>query len=228
MPVGANFGGSASLSASLCGAIFRYYKKDLNKDEIYQIVYETEKRVHGNPSGGDPAVVIYGGIIWFRKETEFLKLFKRLSFTNFPEFIIVNSGKPEESTGEMVHLVRKLVNKRPKYVCKIFQKMEELKKKFIVALEENNKNKMIGIMRKDTRFLIKLGVVSESTKQIIKELEAMGFGVSVSGACGKKSGSGALILLGQDVKSAIAYCNNKKLQYHKVSFQTDGIREENE
>ncbi len=227
VPVGANFGGSASVSAALCGAIFKYFSHDLNKEQIYQIIYETEKRAHGNPSGGDPAVIIYGGCLWFRKETEFIKLFKNLQFANFPKFLIVNSGKPEESTAEMVHLLRKIVNKRSKYTNVIFDKMESLKKKFIIALNTNNQKELISVMNQDVRLLMKLGVVSDKTKVIIKELEELGAGVSVSGACGRKNGSGALIVLTDNHDKIIQYCKYKQLDYYDIGFGVEGVRVEN-
>lgn len=227
VPVGANFGGSASVSTAICGAIFTYFGLELDKEKIYQVVYETEKRAHGNPSGGDPAVIIYGGLLWFRKETEFIKLFNNLTFPKFPDFLIVNSGKPEESTGEMVSLLRKLVNKRPKYVNKIFDKLESLKKLFITALSNNAQKAMIAIMKEDVRWLYKLDLVSENTKQIIKDLEEMGAGVSVSGACGRKSGSGALIVLNDDKNKIIKYCQLKNYQYYEICFGVEGVRVEN-
>src|SRR3989344_1158171 len=68
---------------------------------VLEIAYKGEKFFHGNPSGGDLAVVLEGGLLWFRKEFEFLKMFVRLPFMphrNIKQFVLINSGKPAEAT----------------------------------------------------------------------------------------------------------------------------------
>ncbi len=226
VPMATNFGGSASVSAALAGAIFKYFGQALDKEKIYEVVYETEKRAHGNPSGGDPAVIIYGGLLWFRRETEFLKLRQNLSFPKFPQYLIINSGRPQESTAEMVHEVGKLYHQRPKYTEKLMNQMEKLKKEYLLALKNNQTEELIRIARADVRLLYKLGAVSEKTMVMIRDLENMGAGVSVSGAGGKKANSGALIVLAQDCAKIREYCQTKKLQIFECDFQTEGVKEE--
>lgn len=226
VPQGANFGGSASVAASICGSLFTYFKKDLDKEKINALVYQIERIAHGNPSGGDNTVIVYGGLLWFRKETEFLKLFQNLEFRDSPKFLIVNSGKPEESTAEMVTKVAKLFHSRPKYTETIFNQMENFKKEYLLALRKNDLAEMIRVTRQDVRFLAKLGVVSDQTKKIISDLEELGAGVSVSGGAGKKKGSGALIVLSKDYKPIKEYCTKNKLEFFDVEFQTEGIRVE--
>jgi len=224
VPRGANFGGSASVAAAICASLFTYFKKDLDKEKINALVYQIERIAHGNPSGGDNTVIVYGGLLWFRKETEFLKLFQNLQFREAPKFLIVNSGKPEESTAEMVGMVAKLFHSRPKYAETIFNQMEKFKKEYLLGLRKNDLEEMIRITKNDVRFLAKLGVVSDQTKKIISNLEELGAGVSVSGGAGKKKGSGALIVLAKDYKTVKEYCIKSKLQFFEVQFQTEGVR----
>ena len=86
----------------------------LTKKKINKIAYEIEKKQHGNPSGGDNTISTYGGFLWYRKEAEFLKLFKPLDFNfeKLPQFVLTNTGRSLETTGGMVARVRKLYEKK--------------------------------------------------------------------------------------------------------------------
>lgn len=228
IPIGGKFGSSASVAAAVCGSVFSYLGVGLDLEKINRVVYEVEKKIHGFPSGADNTVVVYGGLLWFRKETEFLKLFQKITVPVMPKFTIVNSGIPEESTGEMVSLVRKLFTKRPKYTEKIFHEMENLKKHFLNHLYTNSQSGLMALMKKDERNLEKLGVVSEQTKLIIRDLEALGASVGVSGAAGRKAGSGALVVLSPNEEKIKEYCRRRNLAFYDVSFQAEGLRRENE
>nr|WP_274376803.1 mevalonate kinase [Acidilobus saccharovorans] len=66
-PASAGLGSSASSSAALASALAELAGAGLSKEELYRVVMEGERAAHGNPSGVDPAAVIYGGTIVFRK-----------------------------------------------------------------------------------------------------------------------------------------------------------------
>jgi len=111
IPIGCGMGSSAALAVATTAGLFKYLNKPFNKEKINEIAYEIEKKQHGNPSGGDNTISTYGGFLWYRKETEFLKLFEKLKFVRLPEFVLINTGRPMETTGEMVLGVRNYMNK---------------------------------------------------------------------------------------------------------------------
>lgn len=226
IPLGANLGSSAALIASIIGSLFLYFNHNLDKEKINELTYEVEKLAHGFPSGGDNTAVVFGGLLWYRKETEFLKLFKTLDREPDDNFLIVNSGQPVETTGEMVLKVRKLFSRRPKYFQKIFSGMEECKKQFLISLYQNNSSEITKIMKKDERLLEKLGVVSLPSRLLIRNLEKLGTGVGVSGAGGQKEGSGALVVYSTDKQSVINYVQKLNLEYYNVPLGVEGLRKE--
>ena len=228
IPAGSNLGSSAALSASIIGSLFLHFGQNLNKEKINDLVFETEKLIHGFPSGGDNTAVVFGGLLWYRKETGFLNLYKNLSVKANDNFLIINSGKPNETTGEMVVKVKKLVNKRPKYFQRIFSLMEEQKKEFLTAFWENNLLQMKEIMTRDERLLEKLGVVSLSTKELIRDLEKLGTAVGVSGAGGYQNRSGALVVLTNDKAPVIEYTKKINLKYYDALLGVEGLRSEND
>ena len=78
LPVGAGLGSSAAFSAAVCGALWRLgagekaiLEKNVpsmeSKDLLNKWTYEAERVLHGNPSGIDNSVAIYGGALSFVK-----------------------------------------------------------------------------------------------------------------------------------------------------------------
>ncbi|MBI3559700.1 hypothetical protein HY087_01050, partial [Candidatus Gottesmanbacteria bacterium] len=105
IPSGYHLGSSAAIAVGTVSALTYFLKKVWNPSAINQIAYEIEKKMHGNPSGGDNTTVTIGGFIWFRKELEFLKSIWQLPFKlpkNLDHFFLINTGRPKETTGEMV------------------------------------------------------------------------------------------------------------------------------
>src|SRR5574340_775049 len=113
IPAGFHLGSSAAVAVALAGAFMFYIKKIWNPMAINQLAYEIEKFKHGNPSGGDNTAVTVGGLVWYRKELEFLKSIWQLPFTlpaALNHFYLINTGKPRESTKDMVSIVARRKN----------------------------------------------------------------------------------------------------------------------
>src|SRR3989344_316164 len=109
IPTGRHLGSSAALSVATVGALLYFFKKIWNPQLINTLSYEVEKLQHGNPSGGDNSTSTFGGFVWFRKEFEFLKTIWQLPMNQnklLSSFLLIDTGKPLESTGEMVSLVK--------------------------------------------------------------------------------------------------------------------------
>ncbi len=96
-PIGSGLGSSAALSAALTGALLKFLGIPWNKKIIFEIAYEGERFFHGNPSGGDLTTVIEGGLLWFSKNLDFLKSFKKLPMPHerIKKFLLIDSGKPK-------------------------------------------------------------------------------------------------------------------------------------
>ena len=74
LPIGSGLGSSAAVAVAVIKAVREYLKKPIENDELFNLTMECEKLAHGNPSGLDPATVIYGGLICYTKGKPLEKL----------------------------------------------------------------------------------------------------------------------------------------------------------
>ena len=227
VPIGSGLGSSATLSAGLTASLLSFLRIPWDKKTIFDIAYAGEKFFHGNPSGGDLAAVIEGGFLWYRKEFEFLKTFASLPFKphkNIGQFILINSGKPKESTKEMVEKVAQLKTAFPQKTQALFNSQEELTKQMVVALKTGDKNKLINCIRLGERNLEKLGVVGDRAKSIIRSVEKLGGAAKITGGGGIKEGSGMLLTYHKNVKNVLSYTKQKNLEVLKIQIGAEGLR----
>ena len=227
VPVGSGLGSSAALSAGLTAALLSFQKTPWNKKTIFDIAYEGEKFFHGNPSGGDLATAIEGGFLWFRKEFEFLKTFALLPFKphkNIKQFILINSGKPRESTKEMVEKVAELKTSFPQKAQLLFNSQEELTKQIAIALKDGDENGIIECIKSSERNLEELGVVGRKAQSIIRKIEKMGGAAKISGGGGIKRGSGMLLVYHKDLKKMLSYAKLNNLEALTIKTGEEGLR----
>lgn len=228
IPVGSGLGSSAALAVATTAALFKYFKNSFDKEKINEIAYEIEKKQHGTPSGGDNTISTYGGFLWYRKETEFLKLFQPLRFnlSQLPEFVLINTGRPMETTGEMVASLRELYERNKTQTEKILNEMEKVTKEMLIALHQMDKKKLMVVIRKNERSLENLGVVSPFTRAIIKEINRLGGAAKVCGAGGKKKGSGIILALHRQKKTLFNFAKKRDLPAFEVKLGEEGVRYE--
>lgn len=227
VPVRFGLGSSAAISASFTAAMLSFLKIPLRNKTVFDIAYEGEKFFHGNPSGGDLTAVIEGGFLWFRKEFEFLKTFATISFNphkNIKQFILINSGKPEESTREMIEKVAKLKTSLPQKVQALFNSQEELTKQIVIAFKDGDEENLIECVKFGEQNLEKLSVVGKKAKSLIRSIERIGGAAKISGAGGVKRGSGMLLAYHKDTGKLLNYVKQKKLEFLKIRIGVEGLR----
>jgi mevalonate kinase len=204
IPIGRGLGSSAAFAVGLSAALLHFYTgKEPDKNIVNTLAYKAEKHFHGTPSGADNTTCCFGGLIFFRKEFEFLKTISALN-AKLPEtieshLILIDSGKPEEPTSEMVKQVRMFYNKYPEKAEEILGKIEKLTKRMVVAVVKEDAKSFQEILSENQKYLEMLDVVSDSTKALLKDLSSHGVG-KVTGAGGKKNGSGYILFFAKDRK----------------------------
>jgi len=226
IPIGVGLGSSAALSVVSAAVIDKTFNLNLSKEQINEIAYDLERQFHGSPSGADNTVSTYGGFLWFRKELEYLKLIKLIDpkeLKLIPEFVFINTGKPVETTLQMVAQVRKLYNRRPKYTQKILNDQEIQTKKCLTALKTNKPALLKESIRLGQRNLEKLGVVSDKTKMLIRALEMLGASAKISGAGGKLKNSGLLIVYHKNPDIIYQFAKQQRLNCIKAKLGQPGL-----
>lgn len=247
IPVGRGMGSSSALAVAVVGAILYFVKvqsgvrkKNINNkfiaeesDLIFKIALEVEKRIHGNSSGVDVMASIYGGFLYYRKDKENKVHWENLNIPNdnLNNFILFDSGRPEETTGEMVAEVRKRMIKKKRWGKELLLKMEKATEKFIeeikkISLETDRQGKQ---SLRETFFIAekcleKMGVVSLMTKEKIRKLKELGLTLKISGAGGKKGESGMLLAFGELTEEIKKTAQGLEISIIEAELGAEGIK----
>ena len=206
IPIGCGMGSSAAL------AVIRAAMHVSTRKKINEMAYEQEKINHGYPSGVDNTVCTYGGILWYQKIKD-KPVFKKLKISHLPEFVLINTGKPVESTKEMIGIVKREEKKE-----KIFDEIEKVTKLFLDG------HLIKKCLQKCERCLEELGVVGKTAKKIVREIEDLGGGAKISGAGGVKKGSGILLCYHEEPQKILDLAKKLKLEAFKVELGGEGVR----
>lgn len=227
IPLGSGMGSSAAIAVAVSGFISGFFTKKIDRKKINDIAYECEKIVHGNPSGGDNSASVYGGFIWYQKKNG-KKIIKRLKLNfskNFSSrFFIINSGRPKESTKEMVDFVSDEFSKNKKKIGKIFKEQGELTEKLLLAIKKEDVNQTSQIIKKAEDNLEKLNIVSKNTKKIIRDIEKTGGAAKICGAGGIKDRSGIILVFHDNFNQIEKIAKKFSLRCEKINLGEEGIR----
>ncbi len=227
IPAGYHLGSSAAVAVGLSGALMYFFKKLWNPMRINELAYEIEKKQHGNPSGGDNTTVTVGGFVWFRKELEFLKSIWQLPFkqhASLNHFFLINTGRPKETTGEMVKYVSEKREARSEKYQKLFAENERQTKRVAVALKEGNEKELIDAIRVGERTLEGMGVVSNVVVPLMRQIEKVGGAVKILGGGGKKEGVGFLLCYHQSPQKISSLCTSYGYTIQDIALGEEGIR----
>lgn len=230
IPIGSGLGSSAASSAAYCAALLDFLKIEPTLELVNELAYECDKVFNGNPSGGDNTTVIYGGFIWYRKELDFLKTFRPLPFKlhkNIKQFYLIDSGKPAETTGELVGKVRIKLHESRIKVQMVFDHQEQLVKELATALKEGDELSLLKIIKEGEGNLEKLGVVGKKTKDIIRKVEKIGGAVKIMGGGGIKDGAGMLLAYHKEPNRLVAFAKKQGWSIISIKLGGEGLRKEN-
>ena len=219
-------GSSAALAACLTTSLAALYSKKLGINEVNNIAYKIEELKHTNPSGVDNTITVFGGTLWYRKETADLRCVTRVELSKLPQFVIIDSGLAEETTAEMVALVNKVYVQDKDKTEEIFRSMESLTRSLFSALLTQNFSQITKSINENDVLLDKLGIVSKRARLMIEEIKRNGGAAKISGAGGKRTGSG--IIMEYHKQSRILFDLARKHNWiiKPVRLATEGLRYE--
>ena len=163
---------------------------------------EVERRQHGFPSGIDSGTVLRGGVLLVRREEG------ELRFDDLPrrdwlrrEILIVDSGTPGQTTGDVVTTVRRRVERAPDRMAQALDRIGGAAEAFREALLADRTPAAATAIAAGHRGLAELGVVPPAVAARIGRVEASGGAAKISGAGaleGESAGALVCMLRGQD------------------------------
>jgi mevalonate kinase len=219
IPIGSGMGSSAAITASIIKAIYTELEEPLTNESLFEITKEIEDFQHGRSSGADPSCVINGGIIKYSHNLNGSKEFKSIT----PKvgwddnLVLINSGKPKETTGEMVSKVR--INS--KKFEKIFQKINTISNRFAL----NKYDDIAELINENGLLLEQIGVVNNKVINFSKEIREKGGAIKVVGAGGLgESGSGILLCKIKDQKTLDILLKEFNFSKIETKLGVDGVK----
>lgn len=226
LPAGSGLGSSAAVTAAVLGALLKYVKNLWNPTRINELTFELEKIAHGNPSGADNSTVVFGGLVWFRREFDFLKSIWSLPITQYkiPNFYLIDTGRPEESTKDMVDLVRRNYDGNTKKMEDIFSDQEIQTKKIVLGLKKGDEREVGEAMIRGEENLEKIGVVSVFAQKVTQRLKEEKIAAKICGAGGKKKGSGMVLCLTNSKEKVKKIADSLRLSYYPITLGEEGVR----
>jgi len=190
--VSAGLGSSAAVVTATILAVSNLLGIKLPRDQIFHMAYESERIVHGTPSGIDPAISTYGGTLQFQKDKGFTSLNVQ---ANIP--LVVGNTKVERSTGELVAKVRHIRERYPIVIDPIIRTGGKIALKAVEALEKGDLPTVGELMNINHALLCAVGVSHESLERLIHAARKSGaLGAKLTGG----GGGGCMIALAEPGK----------------------------
>lgn len=225
IPVGRGLGSSAALSVATVSSFLEFYTgKKFEKKIVNNLAFQIEKHFHQNPSGVDNSAACFGGLILYQKKIQLTNLNYKIPKNIEKKLFLIDSGKPEETTGEMVKLVESVKSvESVESVKNIFNKIETETKKISIAIKDENTELFKESITSNEKLLEDLGVVSKKAKKLLVDLSAYGVG-KITGAGGRKTGSGFILFFAENKKGLIDFLKDNRINYYQFIPDYQGLK----
>lgn len=220
IPIAAGLGSSAAVAVAAVASISHLLGLSLSKEDIFRFALEAEKLIHGNPSGVDPAISTYGGMLIYRKSMGI----NRLNISvNLP--LVIGDTKIKHMTGEMVSQVGKLRERYPLLIDKIIETGGELASFGIKALKNGDLETLGELMNLNHALLYAIGVSNEDIEKLVHAARKAGaLGAKLTGA----GGGGCIIALSKHInlKNVAEAIRSAGGRSYITEIALDGVRVE--
>ncbi|KAI7851564.1 mevalonate kinase [Circinella umbellata] len=218
LPVGAGLGSSASFASCISTALLVLFnhipigftqseKKESYLDTINRYAYKAEQVIHGNPSGLDNSVCVFGGALSFRRGERFVPLegFQSLQ-------LLLTNTKVPRSTNALVAGVGAKKEKYPNVINPILDSIDNISLRCCEAFKSGSKDDLAqeleDLVDINHCLLHALGVSHSSLEKVRVITEEFGVKTKLTGAGG---GGCALSVIRDDVNVETTNLVAKKL-----------------
>lgn len=177
IPIARGMGSGAAVSAAIARGIAGRLGASLSCQRLSELVYDTERLLHGTPSGIDNTVVAYEAPVWFQRDqgAEPIALGRSL------ELVIGDTGIPSR-TRESVALVRRRWESNPAPLETLFDAVGAVVQQGRDAIAQGDLAGLGRAMDRNQGLLEELGVSDPALERlIVAAREAGALGAKLSG-----------------------------------------------
>jgi mevalonate kinase len=210
LPIGSGLGSSAAAAYAAFQALAEYFRMTLLADDYIALIQESERFVHGHPSGLDTATIVKKGVVQFQRHGEKLSSQNLLpQVIQQHSFFLIQSGVPAESTKTMIKVVQN--SHQSVKGQRAVQAIGMITTQLIQDLQ--SQQFFPEWMTENERYLEELGVVSAKAKQMIRDVEQQSGFAKITGAGGVSDGSGMILSTHSDKEKFEQFLQEKEWSY---------------
>jgi mevalonate kinase len=222
LPVGSGLGSSASMSAAIVGGVHKFYGIELTGAQVNTMTYHIEQLLNGKPSGADNSAVTYGGWLRFQRGIGSDFQISAIGHHTLEDgWWLVDTGKPDETTLDMISMVLANKEKYPDKFERLILRDREITEKTQKHLLQSG-TFPAEYLNESQHVLEEMGVIGENGKTIIRALWKSNARAKISGAGGIKSGVGTALVYQPDADSLKALANDFGFKYRQIVLGVNG------
>jgi mevalonate kinase len=198
IPIASGMGSGAAIATAIVRALARHLGHDLPNDRISALVYASEQRFHGTPSGIDNSVIAYEHPIWFARRSPLSVVSSDLqeAATKKPEAadyeplviatpltLLIGDTGIRSPTRLPVGQVRQHWQSQPARYEALFDAVGALAFKARAALATGDSAALGALLDANHAILVQIGVSSAELDQLVGAARGAGaLGAKLSGA----------------------------------------------
>jgi len=218
IPPSSGLGSSSAVAVSTVASVAGALDAKLTEREIFDLAMVSEKIVHGNPSGIDVAVAVYGGVLLFRKGEQPKEVKVDVPF----EIVICLSGLSRK-TARMINRVAEIRRTIPNFFNALASSSSHLSIMASRSLANGNFDDMASIMSFHNSALAWFGLSTQQTDRMVETCLASGaLAAKITGG----GGGGAAVALPKQGKAEeiINALKSKGFEAFSVKLPQQGVK----
>lgn len=236
IPTGRGLGSSASVIVSFLHSLFQQHQIEYSNPELLKIAQEIESRQHGKSSGLDPATIIYGGLIQYQNG-KVLPIRETAQTTSSVEQLqgwLIDTGKPQSSTGEAVLKVRQQHANN----STLWQSFANCSTNLLNAIKQSDGLQVAQQIIENQNLLTQIGVVPKAIQQFCDAMNLSEHSACLtSKVCGSgsiKGDSAGIIWVNLNKANSCSHskmqnylqqlCNQKNYRLLEITADNSGVK----
>ncbi len=187
IPIASGMGSGAAIATALVRGLAAHFGRALPPADISALVYASERRFHGTPSGIDNTVVAYEQAIWFVRQAETATgapppVIEPIRVAA-PFILVIGDTGRRSATRLPVGEVRRRWQADPAHYEDLFDQVGAIALQARAALADGAVGQLGALLNDNQRLLEQIGVSSPELEHLIAAARAAGAaGAKLSGA----------------------------------------------